>query len=91
MKNNKNYYSETVIDSNRVIEAQGAKGILLVQDSKGLLIWVDKYQLLAKQDAQVDKAKIGDLWYKYVESVFCLDLRATQGKKTQLLLNQFNS
>lgn len=84
----KSYYFESAVDSNKVIETNGKT--LLAHDSKGLLFWVDKYELLPNQKAQVDKYLINDKWYKLVNSVFCLDLRFKQGSK-QLLLNQSNS
>lgn len=87
MKNN--YYFESAVDSNKVISQNGTT--LLAHDSKGLLFWIDKYELLAKQDAQVDKYLILGKWYKRVNAVFCLDLRSNQGRRPQLLLNQINS
>lgn len=87
MKNN--YYFESTVDSNKVISSNGKT--LLAHDSKGLLFWIDKYELLAKQDAKVDKYLINGNWYKLVKSVFCLDLRQHKGRKQQLLLNQINS
>lgn len=83
---NKTSYFESTVDSSKVISQDGKT--LLAQDSKGLLIWIDKYELLAKQDAKVDKYLIGDKWYKQVDSVFCLDLRPQQPK--QKLLVQSN-
>lgn len=76
---NKTSYFESTVDSNKVISQDGKT--LLAHDSKGLLFWVDKYELLAKQDAKVDKYLINGQWYKQVDSVFCLDLRPQQPKQ----------
>lgn len=81
MKNVTGYYSETILDANKLVEQNGDY-ITLSDTKQGLLFWYDTYKLLTYQDAKVNKYKFEGAWYKHIDST-CLDLR--KPKKQNLL------